>query len=150
MASSFRDSPYRLPSFARDGVVPEHFLLPPWLDRNTIVPPRPSPEEPWAPLPFPPPGPSPFPDPSSPQERPPIDVDPSDHAPYYVVTEKASGRDGPAPVGGLLGLLQEAMRQSQLRPDAGSETYAHEQQPHLSLSPLDAPVRRLVRKTVEK
>lgn len=103
------------------------------------APPRPH----WIrPLPFAPrPDPSPFPDPPlAPRQTPPAhEVDPPEHR-GSVVTEMQS-----EPVGGLLSLLQEAMRQSEPLPGAGPESRL--QNAPAQTVPIRAtqPVRRLVR-----
>jgi hypothetical protein len=89
------------------------------------------------------PSPSPFPDPvpsPPPQQTPPAhEVDP----PQYrgsLVTEIRS-----EPVGGLLGLLQEVMRQSELQPDAAFEPGPLDVPAQAAAIQSTRPVRRLVR-----
>jgi len=83
--------------------------------------------------------------------RPPHDVDPPEQNPYNdpdynpVVTENRSRRAKAKPVGGLLGLLQEAMRQSELHAGAGFEPSLQDAPAqNVSVQPTQ-PVRRLMR-----
>jgi hypothetical protein len=153
MASSFRYNPFRLPNFAVDGAVPEYLRRPRWLPKDLpMLPGSPPGSSPMPPLPPSPPGPSPFPDPlPPPSQMRHHDVDPPEQNPYndpdynIIVTENRSRRAGVEPAGGLLGLLQTAMRQSELQPDAGFEPSPQDAPAQAAAIQSTQPVRRLVR-----
>jgi hypothetical protein len=83
--------------------------------------------------------------------RPPHYVDPPEQNPYndpdynIIVTENRSRQAGVEPAGGLLGLLQEAMRRSELQPDAGLEPNPQATSPQAATIQSTQPIRRLVR-----
>ncbi|MDI1265896.1 MAG: hypothetical protein PS018_21850 [bacterium] len=158
MTSSFRKYPYRTQNFAIDGVVPEYFSRPGWLQKNPTTFLNP-PNEPWAPLPpQDPPASNPFPEPLL--KRPPLDVDPSeqnpyndpDHNPNFLVTDQLLERERIESPGGLLGLLQEAMQRSKFQPDAISDGYVQDASSVGAQLPSipTRPERRLVRRKIGK
>jgi len=107
--------------------------------------PRPFWLQPQLPPSPPQPGPSPFPDPvpspSLRQTPPAHEVDPPNRG--SLVTEIRS-----EPAGGLLGLLQEAMRQSELQPDAGFDPSPQDALAQAAAIQSKQPIRRLVRMRV--
>src|SRR5262245_12931008 len=130
MTSSSKNRTYRLPNFGMDGAVPKELMRPGWIPpHSTILPSTPAPR-PWPAPPSPPPGPNPFPDP--PQKRKFHEVDPPEQNPYndpdydpnFLVTDNFSRQAGDAPAGGLLGLLQEAMRRREFQPNAGFDPHS--------------------------
>ena len=92
--------------------------------------------------PLPQPGPSPFPDPAPllRQTPPAHEVDPPKHR-GSVITEIRSEPAG----GGLLGLLEKAMRQGERRTDDGLESGPRAAPAQIVLMQPARPVRRLVR-----